>query len=121
MSLNGVGGGGAALLRPYDGVRQKIDQERPPVGSPAQPGVARPVPSTGGLLAPRQDSLPVEAPAGTDPELWQVLNSAERAYFAKVTSMGPLTYGRQSVANVSGAGSAAETPLGRGGRIDVKV
>lgn len=121
MSLNGIAGSGSALLRPYEGIRSKGDQEKLPVGNPAPTVAARPAAAGAGLLAPRQDALPVDAPAGTDPELWQVLNSAERAYFAKVTSMGPLTYGRQTTPHGSGAGNGAETPLGRGGRIDVKV
>jgi hypothetical protein len=120
MSLNGVTGGGAALLRPYEGVRPKVDQERPTVVAP-QPQAVRPTVAGAGLLAPRQETLPMEAPAGTDPELWQVLNSAERAFFSKMTSMGPLTYGRQTTAATPGAGRAAEAPLARGVRIDVKV
>lgn len=121
MSLNGVGGGGAALLRPFEGIRQKVDQERPAVGAPAQQPLARPAAAGAGLLAPRQDALPMDAPSGTDPELWQVLNSAERAYFSKMTSMGPLTYGRQSATSAQGAGRAAEAPLARGARLDVKA
>lgn len=120
MSVNGVGGGAAALLRPFEGVRPKVEQERPTVVSP-QPQTIRPTKAGAGLLAPRQETLPMEAPAGTDPELWQVLNSAERAYFSKMTSLGPLTYGRQTSPAATGAGRAAEAPLARGGRIDVKV
>jgi hypothetical protein len=94
MSLNGVSGSAAALLRPYEGVRPKVEQERPNGVAP-QPQTARPTISGAGLLAPRQETLPAEPPAGTDPELWRVLNSAERAFFSKMTSMGPLTYGRR--------------------------
>ena len=120
MSLNGVTGGGAGLLRPYEGIRPKVDQERP-AGVAPQPPTARTVVPGAGLLAPRQETLPMEAPAGTDPELWRVLNGAERAFFSKMTSMGPLTYGRQSSTAVPGAGRTAEAPLARGVRIDVKV
>ena len=120
MSLNGVSGGGAALLRPFEGVRPKVEQERPVTVAP-QPQVVRPAVPGVGLLAPRQETLPTEAPAGTDPELWRVLNAAERAFFSKMTSMGPLTYGRQTSAAATGEGRAAEAPLARGVRIDVKV
>lgn len=57
------------------------------------------------------ESLAAEPPAGTDPALWAVLTSEERAYFAQVQSLGPLTYGR---------GERAPA-LPRGGRIDVQV
>lgn len=121
MSLNGVSGSGGALLRPYDGVRPKVDQERPAVGATTQPPAVRLAATGAGLLAPRQEALPMEAPAGTDPELWQVLNSAERAFFSKMSAMGPLTYGRQTAVSAQGPGRTAETPIARGGRIDVRV
>jgi hypothetical protein len=118
MSVNGVSGIPAALLRPQETVRQKPDQERPYAAPAPQNSV---VPSPGrvggaGLLAPRQDTLPLEAPAGTDSELWQVLTSEERAYFAKISSMGPLTYGRPSAPTL-----ATDSPMVRGGRLDVKA
>lgn len=70
-----------------------------------QPDTATPV------LTPAGSALPVEPPPGTDPELWAVLTSEERAYFARVQSFGPLTYSR---------GERAPA-LPRGGRIDVQV
>src|SRR5690606_17360080 len=70
-----------------------------------QPDTATPV------LTPAGSALPVEPPPGTDPELWAVLTSEERAYFARVQSLGPLTYSR---------GERAPA-LPRGGRIDVQV
>ena len=42
----------------------------------------------------RTQSVPAEAPPGTDPALWSVLSGEERAFFAKAGAMGPLTYGR---------------------------
>jgi hypothetical protein len=116
MSVKGIGGIATAILRPQEMARPKTDQDRAAqvggAATPAAPAQIRP----GGLLAPRQDALPVEAPAGTDPELWQVLTPAERTYFAKLTGMGPLTYGRPS-----SSVPASETPLGRGGRLDVRA
>ncbi|HEY0969505.1 MAG TPA: hypothetical protein VGE02_00870 [Gemmatimonadales bacterium] len=68
-----------------------------------------------GIAQPAQRTLPPTAPAGTDPELWSVLTAEERTFFAKVGSMGPLTYGRMTT-------SAPSAPPGiRGGRLDVKV
>jgi len=56
--------------------------------------------------------LPLDPPAGTDPELWSVLTSEERAFFAKADALSSLTYGRV------GAGATAALPA-RGGRLDV--
>ncbi|MEX0912606.1 MAG: hypothetical protein WD031_04170 [Gemmatimonadota bacterium] len=115
MSLNGVSGVPATLLRPQEGVRPRIDQDRPAPATQTPPPAVDTTTRTG-LLAPRQETLPVEAPEGTDPELWEVLSAEERAYFAKMTAMGPLTYGAPSRPATS-----AETPMGRGGRIDVRA
>ncbi len=76
-------------------------------------------------LGAAQASLPTEAPAGTDPELWSVLTSEERTFFAKSSASGPLTYGRvaagvqalQGNATASNAFGAAA----RGGRLDVRA
>lgn len=81
-----------------------------------QPGVApaatqRPAVNIAQAAEP---TLSAQAPAGTDPELWSVLTGEERGYFAKLGSMGPLTYGR-----VMQAPNAP--PSIRGGRLDVKV
>jgi hypothetical protein len=66
------------------------------------------------------NTLPAEAPPGTDPELWSVLTADERAYFAKAGSSGPLTYGR-TTAPRSTQPTRQSPPLARGGRLDVKV
>jgi hypothetical protein len=58
--------------------------------------------------------LPVEAPAGTDPELWSVLTTEERAFYARSHALGPLTYGRGEV-------QSAQESIGRGGRLDLRV
>lgn len=113
MSVNGVGGLAATVLRPQE-PRPRVEQERaapPPSPATPPPSAARP-----GLLAPRQEALPADAPPGTDPDLWRMLNAEERAYFARMTAMGPLTYGRPSA-----AAPAGETPLARGGRLDVRA
>jgi hypothetical protein len=53
-------------------------------------------------MAGAPSALSVEAPAGTDPELWSVLTADERSFFAKASALGPLTYGR-----ISDGGGAA--------------
>jgi hypothetical protein len=61
-------------------------------------------------------TLSADPPAGTDPALWSVLSSDERAFFAKAGAMGPLTYGRALREMQS-----AQMPASRGGRLDVKI
>ena len=85
----------ATALREDAGARQSLA---------AQPALAE-------AAATLDASLSAEAPEGTDPALWSVLTSEERVYFARVQSLGPLTYGR---------GERAPA-LPRGGRIDVQV
>jgi hypothetical protein len=65
---------------------------------------------------PANAAVPTQAPAGTDPELWNVLSSEERVFFAKLGAMGPLTYGR-----VLSQAQQPSAPSARGGRLDVKV
>lgn len=60
------------------------------------------------------ETVPTEAPLGTDPALWSVLTSQERAFFARARTMGPVTYG-------PGAGRSQPTGALVGGRIDVRV
>jgi hypothetical protein len=60
----------------------------------------------------------VKAPEGTDPKLWSVLTSEERAYFAKAGN-GPLTYSRLTNPNRSSTPPASLSI--RGGRVDVRV
>ncbi|MDQ6827240.1 MAG: hypothetical protein M3081_00055 [Gemmatimonadota bacterium] len=79
----------------------------------AQPALPQ-GPKTG--AAAGVNALPVEAPKGTDPELWSVLSQSERQFFARAGAMGPLTYGRIMTAN-----HAPPPPVARGGRLDVKV
>jgi hypothetical protein len=75
-----------------------------PTAKPVAPANAKPA-----------QSIPVEAPEGTDPALWSVLSGEERAFFAKAGAMGPLTYGR-AIREMTGV----QPPAARGGRLDVK-
>lgn len=63
-----------------------------------------------------QTTVPAEAPAGTDPELWNVLTAEERTFFAKTSALGPLTYGRYKAATNPAAPTTA-----RGVRLDVRA
>ncbi|MBI2406728.1 MAG: hypothetical protein HYV19_00305 [Gemmatimonadetes bacterium] len=59
--------------------------------------------------------MPVEAPPGTDPELWSILTADERAFFANSATRGPLTY-----LKVMSPQRAPTPPVVRGGRLDVR-
>jgi len=65
--------------------------------------------------AATQGTVPAEAPPGTDPALWSVLTSDERAFFARTAALGPLTYGRLKAA------SQPVAPAPRGVRLDVRA
>ena len=80
-------------------------------------GIQRPGQPLGVNQAPAarraQASLPADAPQGTDPQLWSVLTSDERTFFARARAMGPLTYGPGSGSNNVNAPAA-------GGRLDIR-
>lgn len=116
MSIYGISGSNVQRPIGQPGIR---DNTRTPGQRPAPanaPG-ANPLATQTPKAAPgAQQAVPVDPPPGTDPALWSVLSSDERAYFAKVGAMGPLTYGRalQEL-------NAAPLPSARGGRLDVKI
>ncbi len=117
MSVNSIGSIRPPLLRPQEGTRPRVEEERAqPTAAPQPQHPARP--GATGLLVPRQEALPEVAPPGTDPELWQVLSAEERAHFARLTAMGPLTYGR---ARATDGAPAPEPTLARGSRLDVRA
>jgi hypothetical protein len=66
-------------------------------------------------IATAPSSVPLEAPAGTDPALWSVLTSEERTFFSKTAALGPLTYGKIKNA------ALPTPPAMRGGRLDVRA
>ncbi len=63
-------------------------------------------------------NLTAQPPEGTDPALWSVLTSDERAFFSRVVTSGPLTYSKMAAANTS---RPAAMPSIRGGRIDFRA
>lgn len=112
MSVYGIGNSNIprtpAQLPVRDGTRTQIQAPQTPVVVPT------PKPAATGTAKSTQ-SVPAEAPEGTDPALWSVLSGEERAFFAKAGAMGPLTYGR-AIREMTGV----QPPAARGGRLDVK-
>lgn len=85
----------------------------PPVARPAAKpaGAAAPAVEIGRLSEPARPAE--EVPAGSDPALWAVLTSEERAFFTRQATLGALSYGPRRAA------PAADAPLGQ--RIDVRA
>lgn len=112
MSVNGVRG-------PYN---TSAPPPRPATSrgtdAPAAPATAAAARTARPATAPASVTAPatVTPPPGTDPELWTVLTPDERAYFARLGAMGPLTYGR-----VLSAQTPPASPASRGVRLDVKA
>ena len=79
-----------------------------------RPTVARPAaPATAARAASEPTAAAAaEVPAGSDPALWAVLTTEERAFFQQQATMGPLSYSPSS----RPAASTAGAPLGQ--RID---
>lgn len=83
--------------------------------SNARTAALRPQTPIAGHAAATQGAVPAEAPSGTDPELWSVLTSEERNFFARNAALGPLTYSRIK------AVSQPTPPAARGIRLDVRA
>ncbi len=116
MNLNSIPGALGGLRVPQDDLRARIDQQRGlRTPAPAAPAAPSAPPRDAGTLSGTAAALPVEAPTGTDPELWSVLSADERTFFAKLGAMGPLTYGRMMMAGQQ------TPPALRGGRLDVRA
>ena len=123
MSINGIN---STPLLPNLGA-SRTDAARTPntgnAGVASQQGLAQA--RTANALKPQtpiagqgatQSAVPVDAPAGTDPALWNVLTTEERNFFAKTASLGPLTYSRFKEAT-----TAQTPPAARGVRLDVRA
>ena len=118
MSINGIRGPYSNAIRPQTPATVRPNGTQPASGG-AQRTTATPAqaPSASKGVAPAAaNAVPVQPPQGTDPELWSVLTQDERAYFAKLGAMGPLTYGR-----VLSGQMPVQAPAVRGGRLDVKA
>ena len=84
-------------------------------GSAAAPASIAPAASP--AISRATSSLPVLAPAGTDPALWSILTTEERTFFARQATSGPLTYLKMMMPDSAPSGDAAF----RGRRIDVRA
>lgn len=126
MNIHGIPGSIPGAVTPGEIGRPRVDPSRPErtdegarqIRTPAQQPATPPqqAVSTAALGASAsQPSLPATPPPGTDPELWSILSSEERVFFAKVGAMGPLTYGRLS------SEMQSPPPIARGGRLNVKA
>lgn len=110
MSIGYVKPGGYAPGEIAQQPRRPFD---PALGAP---GLAKPPvlqPDAAPSAADIEEAIPLQAPPGTDPELWSLLTAEERRFFSKLHETGPLTYGPRT----------ANTPPGlmRGGRFDRTV
>lgn len=122
MSLNGINSNPllsnlGTLVRPgaTPGVSNApTPNARPSAERPA--GIAERAPvSARPSIATSPSSVPLEAPAGTDPALWEMLTTEERTFFSKTAALGPLTYGKLKSATLP------TPPAMRGGRLDVRA
>lgn len=118
MSINGIPGSGLTTSLP-----QRTDPTRPNansyglvVNNGTRPPITVQDPAPQAATAAPHGAIPSQPPPGTDPVLWSVLSADERAFFARLGAMGPLTYGR-----VLNSQPASSMPALRGGRLDVKV
>lgn len=122
MSLNGINSNPllsnlGTLVRP--GATPGVSNAGTPGARPMAErpeGVAERAPTTARpSIATPPSSVPLEAPAGTDPALWQMLTTEERTFFSKTAALGPLTYGKLKSATLP------TPPAMRGGRLDVRA
>jgi hypothetical protein len=120
MSINGINNNPLLnSLGPL--VRSNGTQSVPSGNAPARPateraGIAeRAAVTARPTIASQPTTVPAEAPAGTDPALWNVLTTEERAFFSKSAALGPLTYGKIKNATMP------TPPAMRGGRLDVRA
>lgn len=109
MSLSGIRSPLATAYGLAPAARPAAARPAAPVTAPAAPAAA---------AATERPEAPPAMPRGADPQLWSVLTSAEKGYFAKQAALGPLTYG--PTARLQDAGAAA-LPVARGLRLDVSA
>ena len=120
MNVNGL----PASLQSLLSAREQAQVRRPDTHGPAATQTQRtettaaPAPAlTQAAPAPSNATLSAQPPEGTDPALWSVLTSDERAFFSRVVTSGPLTYSKMTAAR----NSTAAMPAIRGGRIDFRA
>jgi hypothetical protein len=113
MSINGIDGRIFPPIIPGGPRARDAESSRGSRTGEAH-GSLTPAPTAPTARAARgPETVPAEAPAGTDPALWNVLSPDERAFFARAKAMGGVTYGPGTRARSAGVAT--------GGRLDVKV
>lgn len=122
MSLNGINNNPllsslGPLVRPGTSQGVNPDSAKAARATPERAsGIAERAPvAARPTIASAPSAVPAEAPAGTDPALWSVLTTEERAFFSKSAALGPLTYGKIKNATLPAP------PAMRGGRLDVRA
>jgi hypothetical protein len=115
MSVTGINNSlrDALAARIDQTIGRPIDQQPRP-GAASATGTATPV----APKASPKSALTPQAPEGTDPALWSILTTEERAFFANNVTSGPLTYSKIMMPNRS---ASAALPAVRGGRVDVRA
>jgi hypothetical protein len=117
MSVTGVNNSLRDLLstRIDQTIGRPLDKQETGGTKPAAAGALT---ATTPKSANAKSALVPQAPEGTDPALWSILTSDERAYFANNVSSGPLTYSKIMMPNRS---TSSALPAVRGGRVDVRA
>jgi hypothetical protein len=122
MNVNGLPSSLQSLLA----AREQLQAHRPDAqglaATQAQKATTATAPIAAAVKPAATAAMTAQAPAGTDPALWSVLTSDERAFFSRVVTSGPLTYSKMSAATTTHAASqSASMPAIRGGRIDFRA
>jgi len=119
MNVNGLPSSLQSLLA----TREQLQAQRPDAQGAAAAQAQRATTATASTAthakpATQPATMSAQAPEGTDPALWSVLTSDERAFFSRVVTSGPLTYSKMAAANTN---RPAAMPSIRGGRIDFRA
>jgi len=118
MNVNGLSSSLQSLLA----AREQLQTARPDATAAQAQRAATAAPAAANAASAKpaaaSATLTATAPEGTDPALWSVLTSDERAFFSRVVTSGPLTYSKMAAAN---ANRPAAMPSIRGGRIDFRA
>ncbi|MDQ8154402.1 MAG: hypothetical protein P3B98_07035 [Gemmatimonadota bacterium] len=117
MNVNGLPSSLQSLLS----AREQLQTTRPDAAATAAAQAQRaaaPAAAAQAKPAAANAVMSAQAPEGTDPALWSVLTSDERAFFSRVVTSGPLTYSKMAAASAS---RATTMPAIRGGRIDFRA
>lgn len=117
MNVNGLPSSLQSLLSARDAI-QRPDTQGTAATQAQRPATAPAAAAVAAKPAAANAALSAQPPEGTDPALWSVLTSDERAFFSRVVTTGPLTYSKMAAASAS---RPATMPSIRGGRIDFRA